>query len=131
MRYLHFSNHFRRNVAILFLFLVCFFSFAMGASAESRCPSSDDHALSAERYKMFTAYQLAYDGYQVSCEMKCFDRARCVESCQTKKALESLNQQLNKSMQAKGLNECSSLTEVCKEQCQASDPEGCERACQS
>ena len=123
-----FSARFRQFSLMGFLFVALFFSFLMGASANDRCPTSKDHSLSAVRYQMFTAYQTAYDGYQAPCEIKCFNRTTCVESCQGKKGLESLKTQFTKLLEKKGLKNCSSYSQVCKEQCK-DQGKSCTQAC--
>jgi len=130
MKATYFSIQFRRYTTLAFLFSIAFFAYLMGASASDHCPKSDDYSLSAEKYKMFTAYQTAYDGYQVACEIKCFEKKACVNSCQSEKALISLNEYFQKTMEKKGLQSCDSLTKVCLTQCQSSDDQ-CMKACKS
>lgn len=105
-----------------------FFAFFMGAAANDQCPDQDSHELSAVRYKMFTAYQTAYDGYQAPCEIKCFDKENCTNQCQQNKALESLAQHMQKELTNRGINTCTTISKICTEQCQDSG-EPCEKAC--
>lgn len=130
MQQVFFSIRLRQYTTLGFIFSIVFFSFLMGAGAHDGCPKSDDHALSAVRYQLFTAYQTGYDGYQAPCEMKCFSNSNCIETCQTKKGMESLNKQLSKLLEKKNLSSCQSYSQVCVEQCKEKG-EPCQKACQS
>lgn len=130
MKHTYFTSHFQQYILSFFIFMMVFFSFQTGASASDRCPSSKDHSLAAEKYKMFTAYQTAYDGYQVTCEIKCFNKETCIHQCQKEKAVDSLKQYFSKAMNDKGLKKCDSLSRVCLDECH-SDSKSCSEACSS
>ena len=66
----------------------------MGAAANDRCPDSDDHSLAPVKYKLFTAYQTAYDGYQAPCELKCFDKEEMHKDVPNKKGTSVTSQSL-------------------------------------
>ena len=125
-----FSFRFRRYTQLFFFGLCVFFAFTLGASANDRCPSSDDHALSAVKYQLFTAYQTGYDGYQAPCENKCFGKQNCVVECQTKKALEYLNNQLVKLEKKNKVKSCETYQAICIDQCKEHGAP-CEKACKS
>ncbi len=97
--------------------------------AKDLCPQADSHELSAVRYQMFTAFQMAYDGYQAPCELKCFEKESCVQSCRQDKALLSLAQHMEKELQSRGLASCQTLSEVCVDECKAEDAR-CQNSCQ-
>lgn len=112
--FLHNYSH----LALTLLLILGFNPLATTAYAQDRCPASDAHELSAAKYKLFTAYQTAYDGYQVSCELKCFEKQNCTENCQAQKGLQSLKKQMAKELNLRGLSQCHSLSQVCFEQCE-------------
>ena len=130
MNQIFFSIRLRRYTTLWFLSVIVFFAFLTGTAAKDRCPSSDDHETSAIRYKMFTAYQIAFDGYQAPCELKCFDKEECTQSCRTEKALDSLSKHFKKELKQRNTSQCKSIENICMQEC--SGPKNkCESACRS
>lgn len=123
-----FSIRLRRYTTMSFIFTMVFFAYLMGASASDQCPLPNSHELSAHRYKMFTAYQTAFDGYEAPCELKCFSNENCLSSCRENKALESLGSHFKSELAKRGISQCRTLSQVCVEQCGA-DAQSCESAC--
>lgn len=106
--------------------LICLFSSPL--YSKDRCPSSEDHSLSAVRYQLYTAFHMGFDGYEAPCDMKCMGKESCKQSCQSKKGLELLSKKMSKMYKEKQLNSCQSYTSVCIEQChQLGDK--CESVC--
>ncbi len=124
-----FSRPLSRYTTMSLIFALVTFAFLMGAKANDRCPSSEDHQLSAVRYQMFTAYQVAFDGYQAPCQIKCFEKETCVNQCQQQKALSSLAEHMDQELKQRGLARCESLSQICLEECQG-DSNHCQKACQ-
>ncbi len=111
------------------LVMVTILSSASSLMAKDLCPAADSHELSAVRYKMFTAFQTAYDGYQAPCELKCFEKESCVQSCRQEKALLSLAKHFEKELNSRGIASCQTLSEVCVDECKAEDIR-CQSSCQ-
>ena len=102
------------------LFLVFFLSlFTFQARAEhiTQCPASGSPQDAAWKYQLFTAYSLAFSGYESPCEIQCLGRKTCQTKCQQKRGLSSLKKKVSE-LHEKVMPPCQSLTLSCLEQCE-------------
>ena len=104
---------------VCFIALTVFFlmSFTLSAGAADQCPHPKDHKLAKIHYQLFTAYNVAYEGYAVVCENKCFTSEPCTQNCQEEKGLVSLEQKLKELNASMPGQTCMSHSLVCLEQC--------------
>ena len=106
-----------RNItSLIFTLLLGLFSFQT-SFAENSCPGIDSPEAVAIKYKLFTAYQTGFDGYETPCELKCFGNKSCQNSCQSKQGLRLLEQRLQELAHNNNSTKCPSYTIGCLEQC--------------
>lgn len=103
--------------------------FSGQAFSHDRCPSSEDHSLSALRYKLYTAFHMGYDGYEVPCNVKCMGRESCQTTCQNEKGLELLSKKMRQVYSESEVETCQSFASVCMEQCESLGKQ-CQSVCQ-
>ncbi|MCB0379037.1 MAG: hypothetical protein KDD33_11140 [Bdellovibrionales bacterium] len=95
---------------------IFFFIQTVVLAAEPDCPGINSPTHTALKYRLYSAYQVGYGGYEAPCEFKCFGNQNCQNRCQGQKGLEYLTQKMS---DLKGeFGSCPSLTLACLEQCQ-------------
>lgn len=109
----------------LMLFLGLLTSPALG---QNNCPEFESPQNVAERYQLFSAFQIGHGGYESVCENRCLGKQECQTQCQNEKGLEYLAKKMHE-MRSKNINDpCPSLTLVCLEQCEGLGPQ-CAKTC--
>ena len=127
MENFYYSGKFHKWVGYMFISVAFIISFSFSAEAKT-CPKMDDHSLSAVHYKLFTAFQVAYDGYAGVCENKCFSNPNCISDCQADRGLASLSKKLKELNHSLETQSCMSHAKVCFNQCKDLG-EACEKTC--
>lgn len=102
--------------ALLIVAFLGFVSFQVAWAGDS-CPGIDSPESTAIKYKLFTAYQTGFDGYETPCELKCFGKSDCQHKCQSKEGLRLLEQKLYEITLKNDSTKCPSYTLNCLEQC--------------
>lgn len=123
-----FSIRLRKYTQFFFFVLCILFSYTNSTAAKDLCPQSNDPETVAIKYKLYTAYQVAYDGYETPCEIQCLKKKDCRKRCQQKKGLSSLENKMKELTREKG--NCPSIALACLEQCQTLG-KACESICNS
>ena len=101
---------------VFFVAFSSFFSLQV-AWAQDHCPGIDSPEATAIKYKLFTAFQTGFDGYETPCELKCFGKSDCQQKCQSKEGLRLLEQKLHEIAMKNNSTKCPSHTLSCLEQC--------------
>jgi len=92
------------------------------------CPQMDSHDVAPLRYQFFTAFQMGMSGYEAPCEIKCLGKEPCQKTCQEKKGLELLSQEISRIKEKNKIQNCNAYEAICHEQCESLGS-ACQKAC--
>lgn len=102
---------------------------SFNANAKDNCPAIGSPESVALEFQLFSAFQTGYDGYETPCELKCFGKEKCQNSCQAKFGLQFLSKQMTDLKKKKGIKQCPTYTLSCIKQCEKLGPD-CVKTCE-
>ncbi len=129
---LQLTSHFILTTALLFWSTVSQaapqFENPRQPNQQITCPQEDSHDVAPLRYQFYTAFQMGFSGYEAPCEIKCLGKASCQTSCQEKKGLELLSQEIRRIKEKNNIQSCYAYEAICHEQCESLGS-ACKKAC--